>query len=227
MPLNMSLGSRVRAAFGPWERPLAAAYRACFVNLGHFVDELRKYANPERILEIGCGEGSLTELLAGAFPCATITGIDITPRVGRLFRGDSRRVEFFQVTPGEFAVSHPGSFDLVVICDVIHHVPWSEHPLLLEQSLRALAPGGMLVLKDWERRMNLGHALCYLSDRWITGDRVRYRTAAEFRTLLYSVFSDSCIEREWRVGPWMNNVAFIVKPNGLPRLGIGAGVLSV
>jgi trans-aconitate methyltransferase len=35
--------------------------------------------HPKRILEVGCGEGSMTERLVVAFPGATLTPIDITP----------------------------------------------------------------------------------------------------------------------------------------------------
>ena len=64
-------------------------YRGCFVNLGRIARLIREIAPGARdILEIGCGEGALLERLARAYPAARLTGIDITPTVGRLFRGD-------------------------------------------------------------------------------------------------------------------------------------------
>src|SRR5271157_1481791 len=47
--------------------------------------------------------------------------------------------------------------------------------------------------------------------RYITGDRIRYRSADEFRTLLQSIFGSGSIERELRIPPWRNNVAYFVK----------------
>ena len=115
-----------------------------------------------------------------------------------------------QTTAREFAAANPESFDLVLLCDVMHHVPWEMHEGLLRDAGTALRPGGRLVLKDWERRPNLIHLLGYLSDRCITGDRVRYGTADDFRKLLGRVFGPGSIGREQRLPPWPNNLAFLV-----------------
>src|ERR1700758_3167982 len=90
----MSLGSVVRSLFGPAEPFVARMYRRLFVDIAAFADMLPQWVNPTQILEVGCGEGQLTEELARVFPFATITGIDITPRVGRLFSGNRSRVSF-------------------------------------------------------------------------------------------------------------------------------------
>jgi 2-polyprenyl-6-hydroxyphenyl methylase/3-demethylubiquinone-9 3-methyltransferase len=195
---------------GPIERPVANYYRAIFFDIGHLAREVGAWVPAERILEIGCGEGSLTERLSKVYPAARITGIDITPRVGRLFRGDRERVTFIQQTTQDFAVANAASFDLVLICDVIHHVPWDIHKEFLTDARRAVRPGGRLVLKDWERRTNIAHLLCYLSDRYVTGDRIRYASADELRELLRSVFGQFNIEREFRIPPLSNNIAFFI-----------------
>jgi len=43
-----------------------------------------------RILEVGCGTGLATEELRRVFPQAEITGIDILPVPGRLFRATAQ-----------------------------------------------------------------------------------------------------------------------------------------
>lgn len=206
----MAIGPHFRACLGSLEAPIANLYRACFVNLGHFARQVQEWTPASDILEVGCGEGALTESLSSIYPQATITGIDITPRVGRLFRGDRSRVAFAQETLRALVARRPSSFDLIVICDVMHHVPWELHEQLLADVGKGLKPGGRFVLKDWERRSNLVHLMCYLSDRYITGDRVRYKADDEFRTLLQSIFGSGSIERELRVPPWRNNVAYFV-----------------
>jgi len=193
------------------EAPVAELYRASFINLDRFAGLVRQWAAATDILEIGCGEGALAERLARAYPEARITGIDITPRIGRLFRGDRSRVCFLQETVQTFAEARPQSFDLVVICDVMHHIPWDMHADFLVHARQALRPGGRLILKDWERRPNLIHWACYLSDRYLTGDRIRYGKAAYFRELLDRIFGTGRIEQESRVPPWRNNLAFCVR----------------
>lgn len=207
----MPIGPYVRGLLGPLELPVTELYRASFISLDRFAELVRRWAPAGAILEVGCGEGALVERLARAYPEAQITGIDITPRVGRLFRGDRGRIGFLQESVQGFAAARPESFDLVVICDVMHHVPWEMHAKLLTHARQALRPGGRLVLKDWERRTSLIHWACYLSDRYLTGDRIRYGTAAYFRDLIEQVFGPSRIEHESDVPPWRNNIAFCVR----------------
>lgn len=209
----MAIGPLVRSWFGPLERPVTELYRACFFNVTPFVAAVRRAApGAARILEIGCGEGAVCERLARAYPRAAIVGIDITPRVGRMFRGDRGRVTFQSRTAEELAADQPGRFDLVVIADVLHHVPPDRRAGLLRQAARALAPGGWLVLKDWERRGNWVHPVCHFTDACIANDRgVCYWTAAEFRALVHDVFGVAAV-REQRFSPWPNNMAFFVRP---------------
>lgn len=207
----MPIGPAIRSALGPFERSLSAAYRRIFVRLDSLVALTREWSPAARILEVGCGEGELTERLSRGYPAATLTGIDITPKVGRLFRGDRSRVTFHHYTLHDFVAEHPAEFDLVLIADVLHHAPWPLHRQLLMDAKAALAPGGRFVLKDWERRRNPIHCLNWLSDRFLTGDRVRYGTAVEFRRLVEEVFGDGTIVWEGRIPPWQNNIVFFVQ----------------
>ena len=76
------------------------------------------------------------------YPSARVTGIDITPRAGRLCRRDPHRVRFATATAAEFAAAHPGRFDLVLVCDVLHHIPWDAHTEFLRAAGRLLRPVG-------------------------------------------------------------------------------------
>lgn len=208
----MSLGPLARRLCGPYEHRISEAYRAIYVDLDKFVARIRA-AQPgaRRILEIGCGEGAVTERLASAFPQAEITAIDITPRVGRLYRGPTANVSFRRATVQDLAREHPGFFDLVVLADVLHHAPASLHGELLSSARAALADGGLFVFKDWERDVSPIHAMCYASDRWLTGDRIRYLSATEMRDKLDLVFGAKAIETVAHLAPWKNNIAFMVR----------------
>jgi 2-polyprenyl-6-hydroxyphenyl methylase/3-demethylubiquinone-9 3-methyltransferase len=208
----MSLGSRVRALAGPLEPALARVYRATFFDLGALAEAVHQRVAAESILEIGCGEGALADEILRRYPRARLVGIDPSPRAGRLFQGDRRRTSFHRASAGELARRSPGAFELVLICDVLHHVPWAEHPALLADAARALRPGGTLVVKEWERRPTPIHLAGYLSDRVVTGDRIRYGHAEEFRRLFTTAFGPGCIEHETRLPPWRNNLAFFLRP---------------
>jgi 2-polyprenyl-3-methyl-5-hydroxy-6-metoxy-1,4-benzoquinol methylase len=208
----MAIGPIVRRLFGPFEAPVANAYRGLFVNLAEIARAVRAYTNADSILEVGCGEGAMVEQLVRLFPDASITGIDISPRTGRLYRGDFSRVQFLQTSIESFAALRPAAFYVVLVCDVLHHVPPEHRRNFLMNARRTVRSGGLFVLKEWERRPNLVHLFGYLSDRWLTGDAVRYATADELRALVVDVFGRQAIEQELRFSPWQNNLAFFVRP---------------
>ncbi|TCW80375.1 class I SAM-dependent methyltransferase [Burkholderia sp. SRS-46] len=207
----MTMGPRIRSLFGPYERRVSEAYRSVYVDLDALTECIRRWRrDAARILEVGCGEGAMTERLARIYPQAEIVAIDITPRIGRLYRGPADNVSFFQTTIQEMAAQRRAQFDLVILADVIHHVPPDLRNTLFAAAKIALAGNGAFIFKDWERATSLIHALCYASDRWVTGDRVRYMNAPEMRQTLTGIFGQSAIAEEARIKPWRNNIAFLV-----------------
>jgi ubiquinone/menaquinone biosynthesis C-methylase UbiE len=209
----MPIGPAVRRAFGPLEPWVTATYRSIYVDLDDYVDAVHAWVPDAReILEVGCGEGAVTERLARAYPHARITAIDITPRVGRLYRGPTDRVRFRQCPVQEIASEEAGRFDLAMIADVVHHVPEAFRKGLLDAVRVCLAPGGSLIFKEWERSRTPIHWMCHASDRWLTGDRVSFMSRDEARALLAQSFNESALIDERRVAPWRNNIMTLVRP---------------
>lgn len=207
----MPIGPLVRAALGPLEPRVADLYRRFFIDLGAFAEALAARHRARRILEIGCGEGALATQLLRTQPDAELVAIDPTPRVGRLFAGDPARVRFRALTMDGLAAEHPPPFDLVVLCDVLHHVPAPAQAAFLAQARGFLAPGGLFALKDWTRSATPAHLLCWLSDRFVTGDRqVNFRSRPELVALLHEAFGPGARLTEAHVPPWSNNLALFV-----------------
>lgn len=207
----MAPGPLIRRMFGPHERWAAERYRRIFIDLDDLVEWIRdRVPQPHRILEIGCGEGAVTERLATAFPSAAITATDISPNAGRLFRGPPGHVRFLRQTVEEIVKATPHAFDLVIMSDVLHHVPISQRRALLRASGEAMTPGGSLVLKDWAPSFHPIHWACRFSDRYFTGDDVRFCTRDALAALLIEVFGPGAIRDEASISPWANNVAFLV-----------------
>lgn len=208
----MGVGAVIRRLFGRHEHRVSEFYRSLFFDLDAYADQIAAWVpHAKYILEVGCGEGAVTERLVQRYPDANITGIDITPRVGRLFRGSRDRVSFAEATVQEIAASTPGAFDLAIISDVIHHVPLDQRVAVLRSTQRALAPDGVLIFKEWERTASPIHWATYGSDRWITGDRIHYLRQAEAEALLAQVFGTGSIAATARMRPWRNNLAMLVK----------------
>lgn len=209
----MSLGRFIRGLFGPYERQITAAYRSIYVDIDAYVNGIKTWAPKARtILEVGCGEGAVTERLARAYPNATITGIDIDPAAGRLYEGPTDRVRFLACTIQEFAATDPGKFDLIVLADVLHHVPLTLRKPLLDTIRTLLAPDGQLAFKEWERSFTPIHWLGYFADRWITGDRISYMKRGEIVERLRESFGPGSVIDEQRVRPWRNNLSILVRP---------------
>jgi 2-polyprenyl-6-hydroxyphenyl methylase/3-demethylubiquinone-9 3-methyltransferase len=197
--------------FGRYERPIAELWRSGFIDLDAFVAQVRAWVPDARmILEIGCGEGAGTERLATAFPQASITAIDIADNLGRLYRGRSKGVRFRQISVTDLADADAGKFDLIIMCDVLHHIPTGLRPEIIAAARSLLAPKGSFVCKDWARTATPIHWIAYAADRWLTGDRVRYSTAQEAEALFAEKFSPSKVQDRATIGPWRNNFAFLM-----------------
>jgi 2-polyprenyl-3-methyl-5-hydroxy-6-metoxy-1,4-benzoquinol methylase len=209
----MKIGPLVRQMFGPYERHISEVYRSIYINIDAFVDLIRQWKpKAENILEVGCGEGAVSERLGAAYLDAAITAIDITPRIGRLYRGPRDRVQFVQCTVEELVAIDAGKYDLIVLSDVLHHVPIGLRQPILDAIRHLLAPGGTLVFKDWQRSSTPIHWMCFASDRWLTGDRISYMTREEMRGHLAASFGAAALIAEARVTPWWNNLATLVRP---------------
>lgn len=188
-------------------------YRRLFVDLDAFIGSVRAHAGaPAGILEIGCGDGLVTERLALAFPGSALTGIDICPQPGRLYRGDPARARFLRTSVDALRAGEVGRFQLVIIADVLHHVPCRDRESFLAGVTALMAAGGTLVLKDWVREWTPAYMLGYLSDRFVTGDRIRHPDEEELRSLARSAFGAGAIRFEFRVRPWHCNLALVISP---------------
>jgi SAM-dependent methyltransferase len=126
--------------------------------------------------------------------------------------GSRDKVRFIRCNVQKIAATEPGQYDLVVLCDVLHHVPVAFRQELLDAIRATLAPGGAFVLKEWERTSTPIHWLGYASDRWVTGDRIHYMTRDEARERLARGFGETALVAEARFAPWRNNIAALVRP---------------
>jgi 2-polyprenyl-3-methyl-5-hydroxy-6-metoxy-1,4-benzoquinol methylase len=83
------------------------------------------------VLEIGCGIGTLTYLLSRKVKSGKIEAMDISPRSVEYAKKNlsNTNIHFFT---GDILESQPvtGSFDFVLLFDVIEHIPLQDHAAL-------------------------------------------------------------------------------------------------
>jgi 2-polyprenyl-6-hydroxyphenyl methylase/3-demethylubiquinone-9 3-methyltransferase len=106
-----------------------------------------------RVLDVGCGGGLLTEVLARAG--AEVTGIDMAPgmiEVARLHAAESAlRIDYRMAAAEDLAQATAEAFDIVTCMEMLEHVP---DPAAMTATLaRLLRPGGALFISTLNRNL--------------------------------------------------------------------------
>ncbi len=105
---------------------------------------LDKHDQPERILEIGCGTGLLTEKLAARFPDTMIDAVDASKNMIEQARqrcAGNDRMRFTACDARDFSAG--ADYSLITSCSALHWMnPISEAVLKLSSLLKA---GGLIV----------------------------------------------------------------------------------
>ncbi|MFY1694053.1 MULTISPECIES: class I SAM-dependent methyltransferase [unclassified Solwaraspora] len=203
----MGIGTFVRHRLGRLEIPAAELYRRFFIDLDHLGGRVAALHPAKRILEVGCGDGALAQRLTTVFPTAEYLGIDPAATAGRLYRGDPARAEFRRQDIAMLAAGQPDPFDLVVIVDVLHHIPATARPAVLRHAAALTAAGGLLLVKEWARDRPVAGRLAYWADRYVTGDRdVEFMTEAQLATLLGGTLPEFTRTTLAPIPPWRENV---------------------
>ena len=104
----------------------------------------REMTGVRRHLDIGCGPGTFI----GSFDATRLSvGVDIAePQIVYAkdrYGGHGRKFQLVDLGPLPFDDS---SFDLVTIIELIEHLPTQENHALIRESMRVLAPDGMLLV---------------------------------------------------------------------------------
>lgn len=104
------------------------------------------------VLDLGCGIGGASAVLAGELGAARVLGIDVEPdsvhQAASLIddAGLAERVSLELVAPGPLPLPDR-AFDAIFTKDVFCHVP--DKPALLAEAYRVLRPGGVFACGDW------------------------------------------------------------------------------
>jgi ubiquinone/menaquinone biosynthesis C-methylase UbiE len=143
--------SEIVAAFDSF---IVRAYcRGRFIILHQrFLDEIGQYLpDSGPILDIGCGFGLFSLYFARQAPGRRITGVDLS---GRRIDWARRAAGRLGVTNVEYLVGNatqfqpPASLSCAYMLDIVHHIEPRAAEDLLDALYRALAPGGLLIVKD-------------------------------------------------------------------------------
>jgi len=142
----------------------------------------REYVRGKRILDIACGEGYGSKMLADA--ASRVVGVDICPEViahaSRKY-GDGERLTF-KVGSCTSIPLPDHSVDGVVSFETLEHL--AEHEEMLGEVKRVLSPGGFLILSTPDKLH------CTIIPKNNNPFHVRELTREEFSKLLRKTFSN-------------------------------------
>jgi ubiquinone/menaquinone biosynthesis C-methylase UbiE len=176
------------ATTNPIERRMMLGF---FEALDRMLDDLA----PKRVVEVGAGEGRVTERLAECFPTAEIVGLDL-PDSDLVDEWDDLDVPMFfgDVTRLPFA---DRSVDLVVGLEVLEHVP---HPQrALDEIARVCDVAVLSVPREPIWRLGNMARGRYLRELGNTPGHINHWSARSFERFANDRFT---VERSARPLPW-------------------------
>lgn len=129
-----------------------------------------------RILDMGCGTGTLTIMLKKACPEAEVIGLDLDAKALDIAKRKSMEseitIELFQgsiLNPPERSAVTSNSFDHIASSLVFHHLTTAEKRQAFTAAFRLLKPGGKLVIGDWGKAANPVMRLAFLAVQLLDG----------------------------------------------------------
>jgi SAM-dependent methyltransferase len=103
-----------------------------------------KKAGIRSVLDFGCGLGGTTLMLKKAFPDARVVGVDVSRESIEQASLRHSGIEFGCIADDVFIAPYLGTFDLIYIANVFHHVPLSERTIVMNTLRNMLAPNGKI-----------------------------------------------------------------------------------
>ncbi|MFO0662076.1 MAG: class I SAM-dependent methyltransferase, partial [Polyangiaceae bacterium] len=191
MPLDDPSPSRVlldiAAALPPVERTYALArFLILRMKLLAVMDLLLPAEG--QLLDVGCGFGLFAAYFTAMHPTRRVIGVDPSSRRIELAQRVASRMEqstrFLNGDIGEIEI--PSPLEGIYVLDVLHHIAREHQRDVLRKLVDALAPGGVLVIKDITTEPASGRRFTELLDRAVVGfdAPLAYRHHDEWRAML-------------------------------------------
>ncbi len=153
----------------------------------------------EKILDLGCGSGTLALEINRKEPDAFVIGLDADPAMldrARSKRGSIERISFVEGFADQ-APFEDSTFDAVVSTLFFHHLSADSRRQTAAEILRVLHPGGRLLIADWDRPANRLMAMLSLSIRLLDGFEP---TRENFAGKLPEILEEAGLEQAERTG---------------------------
>jgi SAM-dependent methyltransferase len=157
--------------------------------------------DPATVVEMGCGTGAITRLLAQALPYVRITATDIDPHLlSRAARRNRGARITWKLAPATTLPVDDASADAVVCSLVLHHLDPEPKAAAIAEARRTLRPGGHLHVADWGMPRDPVEGLAFLGLRLVDGmaPTRQHATGALPALLRGAGFSDVTVHDRFR-----------------------------
>ena len=130
---------------GYWDKPELTLQQAAELLVFKHLDLVTINHKPLSILDVGCGLGATTEVIAQRYPNANITGINISDKQIAYAQQKYPTITFEVMDAAQ--LSFPDNhFDLIISVEAAFH--FSTRKDFLNQAYRVLKPQGELIFTD-------------------------------------------------------------------------------
>jgi len=134
-----------------WYNDFASTQIKTSINLRHYniINYLYKEGlnRKSKVLEIGCGIGTLTKLIAKSCPNGNITATDISDEsinFAKKFLNKYTNINYLVTNMSDFNVDM--KFDIIVLADVLEHIPKSYHQILFSTINNHMNENSVLII---------------------------------------------------------------------------------
>jgi ubiquinone/menaquinone biosynthesis C-methylase UbiE len=138
-----------------------------------------------RVLDIGCGTGTVAIEIKRRYPDLDIIGIDPDPKALARARRKAAKagvsIQFDQGFGDELPYPE-ASFDRVISSFMFHHLPAEEKVKTLRAVRRVLKPGGRFHLLDFERPQSGAHG--FIARLFHSSERMKDNSESRVLTLM-------------------------------------------
>lgn len=120
---------------------------------------------PASVIDIGCGPGNSTQILAERWPKAAITGIDNSPAMIKKAKMDYPKQDWLVLDAGTGEIE--GKYDIVFSNAVIQWIP--DHPALFRKFHNLLTNNGLIAVQVpifWDMPLGIAIANVARQSRW-------------------------------------------------------------
>jgi tRNA (cmo5U34)-methyltransferase len=103
-----------------------------------------------RVLDLGCGNGVLSEVVFRKFPRAFVVGYDLTEKMLMAFEKKlSMHAGNFLLQQGDYRIDSIGEgYDIILAGFTLHHLTWAERENFYQTLYSALNQGGRFLARD-------------------------------------------------------------------------------